>query len=131
MNNDDRKARQRDKDERYLVFDEKKGHIVFDSKRAWYDAVAKCSKNQIKEVNRSLKVLGINQTMMKADVNKVISIYEEKRLMPEYGPEIWTISGMLSGVPPTSEDIRNQISMVRKRRFQERLIERTQEAPSE
>lgn len=128
MNNDDRKERQRERDERYLVYDETKGYIVFDSKRAWYDAVGRCSKNQTKEVNRALKVIGINQTMLKADINKVISVYEEKRLVPGYGAEIWTISGMLSGVPPTSEDIRNQISLVRRQRFQEKLSERTEEA---
>lgn len=123
---EEKDRKQRDRDEKYLVHDPIKGRVVFDSKRAWYDALAKCSKSQIKEVNRALKDIGMTQTAFRVNYNEMYESYYEKRLDPNYGPSIWTIAGMLSGSPPTSEDIRNQIGLVRRQRFQEKMNERHQ-----
>lgn len=128
MNNAERERKARERDEKYLVVNPITGKLQFDRKRAWYDSVAKCNKSQAREVNRSLKVLGMNQTMTRVDINKLIEVYDQKRLDPEYGPEIWTIAGMFSGSPPTSEDMRSQLGMIKRKKFQERMIEKSKQA---
>lgn len=122
----DSDKRTREKDERYLVMDPVTGRLKFDAKRAWFDAVKKCTPRQAKEVNRSLKKMGISASMTRVDVNIVIQVYQEKKLDPNYGPEAWTIAGMLSGAPPTPDDMRQQSVSVRQRALEERLRERSQ-----